>query len=128
MLFVLAIMGMTTAIMIPRIQATLRSNADQREAFHFQRLILDLRATAYHREQDLTVVETGQLRGADPAADPLPAEIALDDGWAYRLSGPLTVSARGLCQPATASLSFRGRPRIDMTGDANCAFVMRRTG
>jgi prepilin-type N-terminal cleavage/methylation domain-containing protein len=124
MLFTLAIMALTAAMVVPGIQKTLANNADRSEIFHFQRLALDLRATAYHTERTLIVVDTGQFKDdGDPETDPRPAEIKLDDGWSYRLSGPFTISPRGLCDVVTADLSYRGRPRDRLTGTTDCHFT-----
>jgi type II secretory pathway pseudopilin PulG len=128
MLLVLAIMSFTMAIAIPGIQQSLSSNADRSQVFHFERLALDLRATAYHTEHALSVVETGQFKDDDPDADPTPAEIKLDDGWSYRLSAPMTISARGQCDVVTADLIYRGQPRMRLQGGTDCSFTYQRIG
>lgn len=128
MLFVLAIMAMTAALVVPSIQQTLASAADRSAAFQFQRLALDLRAAAYHQERSLNVVETGQFKDDDPDADPAPAEIKLDEGWSYRLGGPLTISPRGLCDAATVDLYFHGQLRQRLTGGPDCSFTPGRLG
>jgi prepilin-type N-terminal cleavage/methylation domain-containing protein len=123
MLFVLAIMAMTAALVVPSIQQTLHGTADRNAAFQFQRLALDLRAAAYHQERSLSVVETGQFKDDDPDADPAPAEIKLDDGWSYKLAGPLTISPRGLCDVTTVDLYFHSQLRQRLTGAADCRFT-----
>jgi prepilin-type N-terminal cleavage/methylation domain-containing protein len=128
MLFVLAIMAMTAALAVPRIEQVLASNADRGAAFQFQRLTLDLRANAYHQERALNVVATGQFKDDDPDADPAPAEIKLEDGWSYRLGGPLTISPRGLCDATTVDLYFKGQPRERLTGAVDCSFTSARLG
>lgn len=125
MLFTLAIMGLTAALVMPRVRTAIASNGDHAEVFHFQRLMLDLRATAYHEERALKVVDTGQFKD-DPDADPQLAEIKLDDGWSYRLSGPLTISPRGLCDVVTVDLFHNGRPRERLTGSADCSYSYAR--
>lgn len=128
MLLVLAIMGLTMSIAIPGIQQSVSSNADRSQVFHFERLALDLRAAAYHREHALSVVETGQFKDDDPDADPTPAEIKLDDGWSYTLSAPMTISPRGQCDVVTADLIYRGRPRMRLHSDTDCSFTSQRIG
>jgi type II secretory pathway pseudopilin PulG len=128
MLFVLAIMAMTAALIVPSVQQTLNSTADRNTVFQFQRLVLDLRAAAYHQERSLSVAETGQFKDDDPDADPAPAEIKLDDGWSFRLGGPLTISSRGLCDVATVDLYYHGQPRERLTGASDCSFTAARLG
>ena len=128
MLIVLALTGLASAIMVPSIQRTLASNADHRETFHFQRLLMDLRATAFHEERALQVVDTGDFKDDDPDADPAPAEIKLDEGWSYKLSGPMTVTARGLCDGVSAELAFQGQPRVKVTTAADCTVTAERIG
>jgi type II secretory pathway pseudopilin PulG len=128
MLLVLAIMGLTLSIAIPGIQQSLSSSADRSQVFHFQRLALDLRATAYHEEHALTVVDTGRFKDDAPDADPTPAEIKLDDGWSYSLSAPMTISPRGLCDLITADLSYHGQPRMRLHSAADCSFTSERIG
>lgn len=125
MLLAIAVMGLVMAITLPNMPNTLASNADRRAAFHFKRLALDLRATAYEEEQALVVVDSGQFQ-EDSDADPKPAEIKLDDGWSYSLSAPLNISARGLCDVVEATLSFEGRPHVQMFGATDCSFTWQR--
>ena len=123
----LAIIGLAATVIMPNIPRTLESNADRRAAFHFQRLALDLRAAAYRDEQALLVVDSGQFQDG-PEIEPRQAEIKLDDGWTYRLSAPLNISARGLCDPVDADLLYEDRPRMRMHGGADCSFTWERIG
>jgi hypothetical protein len=118
-------MGLVMAITLPNIPRTLESNADRRAAFHFERLALDLRAAAFRDEQSLLVVDSGQFQD-DPDIEPRQAEIKLDDGWTYRLSAPLNISARGLCDPVDADLFYEGLARMRMHGQADCSFNWER--
>lgn len=124
-LVTLAIIGLTATIVLPNIAHTLDSNADRRAAFHFERLALDLRAAAFRDEQSLTVVDSGQFQD-DPDVEPRQAEIKLDDGWTYRLAGPLNISARGLCDPVDADLFYEGMARMRMHGATDCSFTWER--
>jgi prepilin-type N-terminal cleavage/methylation domain-containing protein len=128
MLLVLAIMGLTMAMVATGIQQAISSSADRSQVFHFERLALDLRATAYHQEQAVSVVGTGQFKDDDPDADPKPAEIKLDDGWSYSLSAPMGISGRGLCDLVTADLSYHGQPRMRLHSAADCSFTYERIG
>jgi hypothetical protein len=118
-------MGLVMAITVPNIPRTLESNADRRAAFHFERLALDLKAAAYRDEQSLVVVDSGQFQD-DPEIEPRQAEIKFDNGWTYRLSAPLNISAGGVCDPVTADLFYEGRPRMRMHGAADCSFNWER--
>lgn len=124
-LICIAVIGLVAVIILPNVPRTLESNADRRAAFHFERLALDLRATAFRDEQGLTVVDSGQFTD-DSEADPRPAEIKLDTGWTYTLSAPLNISARGLCDPVNADLFFEGRLRMRLHGATDCSFVWER--
>lgn len=124
-LICIAVIGLVVVVTLPNVPRTLESNADRRAAFHFERLALDLRATAFRDEQGLVVVDSGQFTD-DPEADPRPAEIKLDAGWTYTLSAPLNISARGLCDPVVADLSYEGRLRMRLQGATDCSFVWSR--
>ena len=124
-LLTIAVMGLVMAITLPNIPRTLESNADRRAAFHFERLVLDLRAAAYRDERSLVVVNSGQFQD-DPEIEPRQAEIRFDDGWTYRLTAPLNISARGVCDPVEADLFYNGFPRMRMHGLTDCSFTWER--
>jgi prepilin-type N-terminal cleavage/methylation domain-containing protein len=124
-LITLAVIGLVMSIVMPNIPRTLESNADRRAAFHFERLVLDLRAAAFRDEQSLVVVDSGQFQD-DPEIEPRQAELKFDNDWTYRLSAPLNISARGLCDPVDADLFYEGRPRMRMHGAADCSFTWER--
>jgi len=125
-LLVLAIAGLVAGLAIPSITRTLESNADQRAAFHFQRLVMDRRAEALREERPVMLVSTGQQADQADEDGPIVYEMVLDQDWTYRLAQPLTVSPRGLCDVTDADLLFQDRPRVRMHGDANCTFTREK--
>lgn len=122
MLFVLAIMGMAAAMVLPRIGAQMDQAVANTEAFKFQQQVLDLRRQTFHEEQGLTVVSSGEL-AADSDADPPQAEIQLGQGWSYKLSAPLTIDAGGVCSTADVEIYDRNRLAARLQGaGASCLF------
>jgi prepilin-type N-terminal cleavage/methylation domain-containing protein len=121
-LLAIAIMSLTVALILPNVFATQEHNKADRAFFHFRRMTLDLRATAFHEERPLVLVDTGKFV-EDDDAEPAVAEIKLDDGWSYHLSAPMNISAGGVCDQVTAELSQAGQIRMRLTGDAACAFT-----
>lgn len=121
----LAVIGLTATIVLPNIPRALESNADRRAAFQFERLALDLRSAAYRDEESLVVVDSGQFQD-DPEIEPRQAEIKFDNGWTYKLSAPLNISARGLCDVVDADLFYEDQPRMRMHGAADCSFRWER--
>ena len=85
----------------------------------------DKDAAAYRDERSLVVVNSGQFQD-DPEIEPRQAEIKFDDGWTYRLTAPLNISARGVCDPVEADLFYNGFPRMRMHGLTDCSFTWER--
>lgn len=127
-LLALAVAALAASLAVPSIVRALDSNADQRAAFHFQRLVMDRRAEALREERPVMLVSTGQQADQSDEDGPIVYEMKLDDGWTYRLAQPLTVSPRGLCDPAEADLLYQNRPRVRLHGAANCTFTREKIG
>lgn len=125
MLLAVAVGGLVAAVVLPSVTRTLESGENRRAAFHFVRLALDLRALAFRDEQAVKVVDSGDFTD-DPEADPRIAEIKLDDGWTYRLAGPLLISPRGVCDVVDVDVFFRERQRLRLNGASDCTFTWER--
>lgn len=100
LLVVLALIGMLTAVVAPRLQRTYDAIAGsgEREEVHRQLQRLPLLARGAGERIEVAV-------GADAA---LAARIALPEGWSVRLLEPVRVEASGACHSARLRVEGRG--------------------
>ncbi len=107
MLFVIAIMALGAALILPNVSGMLRGNETRTAVFTFQNQLIELRAEAYRTREPIVVVGPGEAV-ADEEAE-RQAEIGeLAENWTYRLTDPVTVSAGGVCSPAAVEFLREG--------------------
>ena len=122
MLMVIVIMGLVTALVLPNINKTLSTNAVQTVFFQFQTKALEHRATAYRQNRSLVLVDSGAVTD-DPEADPAPVDIQFPgEGWTYRLSQPMKISAGGVCDAVTAEVFQEGQLAFRLESQPDCSF------
>ena len=122
MILVLSIMGLSVALVLPRISAIIDQAQAHTVFFDFQRQVLDLHRDAFHSETALALVSSGEFVD-EPQADPPPAEVQLRTPWTYRLSEPMTIDSGGNCATVNVDLIKDGRPVVRLEGHgADCRF------
>ena len=115
-------MGLTVALVLPNVQRALSQAAIQTTFFDFQRQATGLRAQAYHENQAISLVSSGEFRD-DPDADPRPAEIQFQTkDWTYRMSAPMTISAGGVCDAVEVDIFQDGKRAAHLESQPDCHF------
>lgn len=116
MLFVLALVALAIAVVMPRGAAMVDQATAHSVFFDFQRQVSDLRLRAYHTETPVVLAEPGtQVVGA--------AVVRLPKRWSYRLDRPLVISEGGACPRAEAVLLRDGRQAMRLAAaDGRCRF------
>lgn len=120
MLVVLAIIGMSAAIVAPRGSVMLDRITLHAVFFDFQRQMSDLRRQAYRSEQAILpmaparagadiVVVTGQARADDDVVARVPLEIK--EGFTLVFDRPMLIAETGRCERANVEV-MRGERRV----------------
>lgn len=127
MLVVMAIMAFAIAIVLPNVKRDLDNAVVQTTFFDFQRQATGLRAQAYHENQPIQLVSTGEYVD-DPDAEVRPAEIQFQTpDWHYQLSAPMTISAGGVCDPIEVDLYQGDQLAMHLESQSDCHFIRVRT-
>ena len=129
MLVVLAIIGMSAAIVAPRGSVMLDRITLHAVFFDFQRQMSDLRRQAYRQEQALVPVVEAQSDARIVAAtvgrstDAVATPIEVKDGFTLVFDRPMIISAAGVCPQARVEV-MRGETRVMRleTVDDACRF------
>lgn len=115
---VLAIMAISTALIVPSMSRMLDQATAHAVFFEFQRQVSDLRREANR---------TGEaIRLVDPAVTPQPGDrvVELRAPWRYTLAPALTIAEGGACSPVSANLLNNDRVVMTLrTDDASCRFI-----
>ena len=116
LLFVLALVALAAAIVMPRGAAMLEQANAHSVFFDFQRQMSDLRLKAYRTDAPVVVAEPeARVVGA--------AAVRLPRGWSYRLDRPLVIGEGGACPRAEAVLLRDGREAMRLlSADGRCRF------
>ncbi len=130
MLVVLAIIGLSAAIVAPRGSVMLDRITLHAVFFDFQRQMFDFRRDAYRREQAMLVVSPapdGQVAIApvpsSAPSDPVRQPLDLKEGFVAVFSQPQIISAAGVCAPTEVQI-MRGTDRVMhlVAADDACTF------
>lgn len=117
-LVVLAILALSTALIVPSMSRMMDQATSHAVFFEFQRQVSDLR-----REANRTGTA---IRLIDPAAEAAPGDriIQLRAPWRYTLAPALEIAEGGACAPASANLLNQDRVVMTLRADeANCRFI-----
>ncbi len=117
-LIALAVMSLAAAIVMTKAGGALDQVALHTAFFDFQRQVSDLRQQAFAQKSPIVL---------PPLQDAQSPKVTLQPGWTYRLSGPLNVSAAGVCGQINADLLHDGKMRAELQSvDGACRFVRLR--
>lgn len=133
-LVVLAIMALSTAVVLPQGAAMLDRMSAHAVFLEFQGHVSDLRREAYRR-QTVVRVDPGlasarlspdrivrPLAGRSRTGDDL-RRIGLSDPWSYTMDRPLEISEGGVCTPVRVQLWRRDTPVVSLRStDRLCHF------
>ncbi len=125
-LIVITIMGLTVALVLPNIQRSISNAVARTYFFEFQNQATGLRAKAYHENQAMMLVSSGQFVD-DPDAEVRSAEIQLCSpnvacGWTYKVSTPMLISAGGVCDAADVDLYYNAIRSAHLESQPDCHF------
>ncbi|HEY5411077.1 MAG TPA: type II secretion system protein [Caulobacteraceae bacterium] len=120
MLIVLAIMGLTAALVFPQGDVLMDRVVAHAVFFDFQRQVADLRREAYRDEVPLVLYPSPAAATSDPRG----RVIALRADWSYRLDRPVLISAGGTCSSASAVILDRNQKIMTLrTDQGDCRFI-----
>ena len=123
LLIVMAIMAFALAVVLPNVRRQLSATAVQTTFFDFQRQATGLRAQAFHENQALGLVSTGEFTD-DPDAEPRPAEIQFQiEDWRYEVSAPMTISAGGVCDIVEVDIFQNDNLAAHLESQPDCHYV-----
>lgn len=119
-LVVLAILAISTAVILPSTSRMLDQATAHAVFFEFQRQVSDLRREANRTGQPIRLIDPQAQ--ADPEADDRVLE--LRPPWRYTLAPALSIAEGGACSPASANLLNGDRVVMTLRAeDASCRFI-----
>lgn len=126
-LVVLAILALSTAIIMPSTARMLDQTTAHAVFFEFQRQASDLRREANRTGQALRVLDPAVYEQTDP--DPaLDRQIILRAPWTFSLSPSLEIAEGGLCNRTSVVLMKQEEVVMRLrTDDGTCRFVRYQT-
>ena len=120
MLIVLAIMGLSVALVLPRGEIMLDRVVAHAVFFDFQRQVADLRREAYGSQAPLVLYDNDLAARADPRG----RVALLRGGWTYRLSLPVMIGEGGTCSSTDAIILNGQRKVMRLRADqGDCRFT-----
>lgn len=126
-LVVLAIFGLSTAIIMPSTARMLDQTMSHAVFFEFQRQASDLRREANRTGQALRVLDPLVYEQTQPDAAQ-DRQIQLRAPWTYRLSPSLEIAEGGLCNAVTVQLLNQQEVVMRLRSEGGtCRFVRYQT-
>jgi prepilin-type N-terminal cleavage/methylation domain-containing protein len=124
MLFVIAIIAVTSAITLPRAAGALDQVISHTVFFEFQRQVSDFRAQAFREERSLNLIDSTQAAVDTSAPQPNNVAVRLRSGWTYKLTQPMTIDAGAGCSNADADLMNGARIIMHLQSKGHdCRFI-----
>jgi len=131
-LVVLAILALSTAVIMPSLSRMLDQATAHAVFFDFQKQISDLRREANRTGIGLRVIDPAapripDLSGGGPEADP-GRVVSLRRPWTYTMAPALEIGEGGVCGLSAANLVHEGRVVMTLrTTEDDCRFIRIQT-
>jgi len=133
-LVVLAIFGLSAAVIMPSTSRMLDQATSHAVFFEFQKQVSDYRREANRTGVAIRLVDTGAAASsATPATEADEADatrtVTLRSPWRYTLAPALDIAAGGACSAATANLINGDRVVMTLrTASGDCRFIRLQSG
>jgi len=136
-LVVLAILGLSTALIMPSMSRMLDQATAHAVFFDFQKQVSDLRREASRTGVPIVLLDPAAAAALEPAErstadepDAPEAEpervLQLREPWRYTLAPKLQIAEGGVCSATTANLIQEDRVVMQLTTtDGDCRFIRR---